>query len=240
MKRFRDRAHAGKLLGRRLAHLKDRDDVIVLALPRGGVPVGFAVACSLDAKFDVYVVRKLGVPGNEELAMGAVAPDGTKSLNAAVIQELGITNEQIEDVLVQEMREIERRETAYRSGKGHVSVAGHCVVLVDDGIATGATMHVAVRALRTKQPASIVIATPVAPYEVCEELRPDVDEIVCLVTPDQFGGVGSWYYDFSPTSDDEVCALLAKAEGFGRYRSSPTDAWAKSRRSGMNDAGVCE
>jgi putative phosphoribosyl transferase len=210
-RRFHDRAEAGRLLADRLRHYAGRDDVIVLALPRGGVPVGYEVAKALGAPLDVFVVRKLGVPGYEELAMGAIASGGLIVLNREALQALPITEADIQRAAAAELRELERREEAYRGG-GHdpPHVEGKTVILVDDGLATGSTMRAAALAVRQLNPARAVVAVPVAAAETCDEFRDVVDEIVCSVTPRPFRAVGLWYEDFSQTSDDEVRELLLR------------------------------
>ena len=210
--RFRDRREAGRFLARELAAYANRPDVIVLALPRGGVPVGYEIAQALHAPLDVFLVRKLGVPGHEEYAMGAIASGGVSVLNEEVVQRLGISPYQIETVAAREQRELERRERAYRGERPPPEVSGRTVILVDDGLATGASMQAAVLALRRLQPARIVVAVPVAAPETCEQLREIADEVVCATTPEPFYAVGLWYEDFSQTSDEEVRALLAQAE----------------------------
>ena len=210
--RFRDRREAGRFLARELAAYANRPDVIVLALPRGGVPVGDEIAQALHAPLDVFLVRKLGVPGHEEYAMGAIASGGVSVLNEEVVQRLGISPYQIETVAAREQRELERRERAYRGERPPPEVSGRTVILVDDGLATGASMQAAVLALRRLQPARIVVAVPVAAPETCEQLREIADEVVCATTPEPFYAVGLWYEDFSQTSDEEVRALLAQAE----------------------------
>ena len=210
--RFRDRREAGRFLARELAAYANRPDVIVLALPRGGVPVGYEIAQALHAPLDVFLVRKLGVPGHEEYAMGAIASGGVSVLNEEVVQRLGISPYQIETLAAREQRELERRERAYRGERPPPEVSGRTVILVDDGLATGASMQAAVLALRRLQPARIVVAVPVAAPETCEQLREIADEVVCATTPEPFYAVGLWYEDFSQTSDEEVRALLAQAE----------------------------
>jgi putative phosphoribosyl transferase len=210
-RRFRDRSEAGRLLAQQLAHYAGRDDVIVLALPRGGVPVGYEVAKELGAPLDVFVVRKLGVPGHEELAMGAVATGPVLVLDERLIQALGINAAQIERVVDAELQELERREAAYREGREPPDLEGKTVILVDDGLATGSTMRAAALAVRRQNPARIVVAVPVAAAETCDAFREDVDEIHCGLTPQPFHAVGLWYEDFSQTSDDEVRELLARA-----------------------------
>jgi putative phosphoribosyl transferase len=209
-RRFHDRAEAGRLLADRLRHYAGRDDVIVLALPRGGVPVGYEVAKALGAPLDVFVVRKLGVPDYEELAMGAIASGGLIVLNREALQALPITEADIQRAAAAELRELERREEAYRGGHDPPRVEGKTVILVDDGLATGSTMRAAALAVRQLNPARVVVAVPVAAAETCDEFRDVVDEIVCSVTPRPFRAVGLWYEDFSQTSDDEVRELLLR------------------------------
>jgi putative phosphoribosyl transferase len=208
---FADRADAGRVLAERLRAYAGRPDVIVLALPRGGVVVGYEVARALRAPLDVLVVRKLGVPGHSELAMGAIASGGARVLSGDVIRTLGITQAQIEAVAVREQAELERRERAYRGARQAAPLSGRAVLLVDDGLATGATMRAAVRSLRAHEPARIVVAVPVGAPETCAELLDEADEVVCARSPEPFEAVGSWYDDFSQTSDDEVRDLLARA-----------------------------
>jgi len=208
---FRDRADAGRRLAADLAAYTHRADVLVLGLPRGGVPVAFEVAHVLDVPLDVFTVRKLGVPGHEELAMGAIATGGAQVLNEDIIQDLGIPEHAIAAAVIREQAELERRERLYRDGRPPPDVRGHTVLLVDDGLATGSTMRAAVAALRALQPARIVIAVPVAAPDVCAALGAEVDEIVCAETPEPFHAVGLWYFDFSQTTDDEVHDLLAAA-----------------------------
>jgi predicted phosphoribosyltransferase len=209
--RFRDRAEAGQVLAGRLEEYAGRDDVVVLALPRGGVPVGFELARRLGAPLDVFLVRKLGVPGHAELAMGAIASGGVRVLNDDVVAGLGIVDEQIEQIAAAEERELERREQLYRDGRAPVDIAGRTVLLVDDGLATGASMRAAVRAVRKRQPAKVVVAVPVASEQTCAEFRSETDDVVCAVTPEPFVAVGAWYHDFRQTTDDEVRDLLARA-----------------------------
>lgn len=209
--RFRDRRDAGRHLAERLAAYADRDDVLVLALPRGGVPVAFEVARALRAPLDVFVVRKLGVPGHEELAMGAVASGGVRVLNEDLVRQLEIPAAVIEAVAAREEAELARRERLYRAGRSFPAVQGRTVILVDDGLATGATMRAAVVALRAQRPARIVVAVPVASAETCEELGRSVDDILCAVTPEPFHAVGFWYENFDQTSDEEVRELLRQA-----------------------------
>jgi putative phosphoribosyl transferase len=215
---FADRRDAGRELGRRLAGTPARDDVLVLGLPRGGVPVAFEVAAALDAPLDVFIVRKLGVPGYEELAMGAIASGGVRVLNERVVRSLDIDDDVIEAVSRRELAELERRERLYRDGRPPPDIAGRTAVLVDDGLATGATMHAAVRALQRLGAGRIVVAVPVGAPETCAELERHADAVLCIETPEHFGAVGLWYDDFSPTEDDEVCALLGEARQPARQR----------------------
>jgi putative phosphoribosyl transferase len=208
---YRDRIEAGKRLAERLADYANRPDVLVLALPRGGVPVAFEVARELQAPLDIFLVRKLGVPGHEELAMGAIATGGVRVLNEDVVNHLRVPGEVIDAVAAEELRELGRRERAYRGERLAPDVKGKTVILVDDGLATGSTMRAAAAALRQQQPARIVVAVPVSAPQTCDEYRMGVDEIVCAVTPEPFHAVGQWYEDFSQTTDEEVRELLARA-----------------------------
>ena len=208
---YRDRIDAGKQLAARLADYADRDDVLVLALPRGGVPVAYEVAKAVRAPLDIFLVRKLGVPGHEELAMGAIATGGVRVLNDDVVDYLRIPGEVIDAVAADELRELERRERAYRGDRPEPDVRGKTIILVDDGLATGSTMRAAASALRQQNPARIVVAVPVSAPQTCNEYRMGVDEIICASTPEPFMGVGQWYLDFSQTTDEEVRKLLAGA-----------------------------
>jgi putative phosphoribosyl transferase len=210
--RFENRVEAGKLLAEKLMDYRDQPDVLVLALPRGGVPVAFEVAQALHAPLDVFLVRKLGVPGHEELALGAVAAGGVVVINRALMRSLQITRDQVEAVLASEEAELKRREQLYRDSRPEPEVRGKTVILVDDGLATGATMHASVLALRERNPGRIVVAVPTAAQETCDAFRDLVDDMVCATTPDPFYGVGQWYEDFSQTTDEEVRALLAQAQ----------------------------
>jgi putative phosphoribosyl transferase len=209
---FSNRAEAGELLAARFADLADRDDVIVLGLPRGGVPVGYQVARSLRVPLDVFVVRKLGVPGREELAMGAIASGGVRLLNHDVVDPLGIPATVIDQVARREQAELERREALYRGDQPPISLPGKTVILVDDGLATGSTMRAAVAAIRHQEPARIIVAVPVGAALTCTEMNAVADDVVCLRTPDPFVAVGLWYRDFSETPDSEVRALLGRTD----------------------------
>jgi putative phosphoribosyl transferase len=209
---FRNRVEAGRTLAARLHAYANRNDVVVMALPRGGVPVAFEVAQALDAPLDIFLVRKLGTPGQEELAMGAIASGGVRVLNPWVVDYLGITDEVIDKITADEHKELERRERAYREDRLPVEVSKKTIILVDDGLATGSTMRAAVAALKQREPARIVVAVPVAPAAACRELAEEVDEVVCALSPDQLDGVGRWYEDFSQISDDDVRALLERSE----------------------------
>src|SRR3954469_8984519 len=211
MRRFRDRAHAGRLLADRLRSYAGRDDVVVLGLPRGGVPVAFEIARALDAPLDVFLVRKLGVPGHEEHALGAIATGGVRVLDRQLIESIGLPAEWLEAIDAKERRELDRRERAYRGDRPPPDLTGRTVILVDDGLATGSTMLAAVHAVRADDPARVVVAVPVADPDVCEGLRSVADDAVCLLTPPSLGSVGTWYEDFEQTSDDEVRELLERA-----------------------------
>jgi len=208
---FRDRADAGRHLLSRLGAYQGRPDVVVLGLPRGGIPVGYEVARGLGAPLDVFVVRKLGVPGQEELAMGAIATGGVRVVNRDVVDALHIAPDVLDRAAAQELRELERRQRSYRGDRPEPQVEGRTVILVDDGLATGSTMRAAVQALRQQRPARIVVAVPVAAFATCEELRREVDDVVCFATPEPFMAVGRFYDDFSQTTDEEVHDLLASA-----------------------------
>jgi putative phosphoribosyl transferase len=205
---FEDRAYAGRLLGQALAKYANRPDVIVLALPRGGVPVGFEAAQAINASLDIMLVRKLGTPGHEELAMGAIASGGITVFNAELVSRLHIGPELMEAAIKREQQELERREQAYRGNHSPPVVENRHVILVDDGLATGASMRAAVAALRQRNPASIIVAIPVAPPDTVEVLKEEADEVICLAMPEPFLAVGRWYRDFSQTSDEDVKSLL--------------------------------
>jgi putative phosphoribosyl transferase len=208
---FQDRSEAGRILAEKLVVYAGRPDVLVLALPRGGVPVAFEVARALDVPLDVFVVRKLGVPGHEELAMGAIASGGVRVLNEDVIQALHPPFRVIEAVAARELEELGRRERSYRGDRPALQVRGRTVILVDDGLATGSTMRAAVKALRRLGPDRIVVAVPTAAPSTCAELGLEADECICCITPDPFYAVGVWYEDFSQTTDREVRDLLERA-----------------------------
>ncbi len=207
---FRDRTEAGQQLATQLTAYANRRDVLVLALPRGGVAVAFEVARALHVPLDVLIVRKLGVPGQEELAMGAISTRNVRVLNKDVVHFLRIPDKVIDQVVAHEQRELERRERLYRGDYPTYEVAGHTIILVDDGIATGATIRAAIAALKQQQPARLIVAVPVAAPSTCHELAAEVDEVVCLVRPEHFYAVGTWYENFAPTTDEEVHDLLTQ------------------------------
>jgi putative phosphoribosyl transferase len=209
---FRNRSEAGRWLAERLQAFAHRPDVIVLALPRGGVPVGFELARALGVPLDVFLVRKLGLPGQEELAMGAIATGGVRVLNGDVVQALGVPASVIDRVASAEEQELRRREAAYRGTRPPPDVHGRVVILVDDGLATGSTMRAAVRAVRQMQPARVVVAVPVAAASTRDDIGAEVDEIICETPPEPFLAVGRWYEDFSQTTDEEVRDLLQRAD----------------------------
>ncbi|MGA7710067.1 MAG: phosphoribosyltransferase [Acidobacteriaceae bacterium] len=199
------------MLGAHLAQFANEKPLLVLALPRGGVPVAFEVAMALHAPLDVFLVRKLGFPGQEELAIGAIASGGARLLNAAIIRSLHLPPEQVEAVTQEETKELERREHLYRGDRAAPDFEGHTLIIVDDGIATGSSMRVAVAALRQKNPRKLIVAIPVAPFAVCKQLKHEADAVVCLSTPSDFYAVGEWYRDFSQVSDATVRDLLDRA-----------------------------
>ena len=226
VRQFADRREAGKELASRLRKYAGRGDTVVLALPRGGVPVAYEIAEALDAPLDIFVVRKLGMPGHPEYAMGAIASGGIRVIDQAALRRFGVTDEQLAAVAAAEERELERRERQYREGLPLPDVTGKTVILIDDGLATGATMAAAAAALKAQGPAKLVVAVPVSAPETCDAFREIVDEVVCGATPEPFYAVGLWYEDFSQTSDDEVHDLLARAA-----RELPRD------RAGANGMG---
>ncbi len=216
-KQFQNRAEAGRQLASKLTEYKDRQDVVILALPRGGVPVGYEVAKALNAPLDVFIVRKLGVPGQEELAFGAIASGGTTVFNQELVRALRLPPALLERVVEKERKELERREKLYRPGKVAPNLNGKIVIIVDDGLATGATMRAAVTAIRTLKPLQIVVAVPVASSDICRGLKTKTDALcVCVMTPEPFYGVGMWYLDFEQTTDQEVSRLLGQTESLTR------------------------
>ena len=208
---FKDRVEAGQLLAGELKRYRDREDVIVLGLPRGGVPVAYEVARQLHAPLDVIVVRKLGAPGYEELAMGAIASGGIRVMNDSVVRALGVSRDAIEETAARQLKELHRREQAYRGHEGTPEIEDKTVILVDDGIATGSTIRAAVEALRQQAPRQIIIAVPTASSDARAMLEPMVDDFIALIVPEEFRAVGQWYEDFDQTTDAEVTQLLAKA-----------------------------
>jgi len=209
--KFRNRQEAGLEVAARLENYADREDVLVLGLPRGGVPVAYVVATVLGLPLDIFVLRKLGVPGHEELAFGAIGSGGVRILNADVVDRLGISELEIAAITQEETKELKRREKRYRGSRPPLDVSGRTVILVDDGIATGASIRAAIHAIRKMRPAAIVVATPVAPRATCNLLRREVDELVCVKSPEPFYGVGQFYQDFSEVPDEEVVAMLDRA-----------------------------
>lgn len=208
---FRNREQAGRALAERLRSYANRSDVVVLALPRGGLPIGAEVAAALRAPLDVFVVRKLGTPGQPELAMGAIASGGVRVLNDDVVQMLNVTNDAIDRVAAVEQQELERRERLYRAGRPLSSIADQVVIFVDDGLATGSTMRAAVKAVRLHRPSKVVVAVPAGAAETCEDFRHEADEVVCVIAPETFNAVGAWYEEFPQISDDEVRDILEKS-----------------------------
>jgi putative phosphoribosyl transferase len=208
---FTDRRDAGRKLAKKLAAYANRSDVLVLALPRGGVPVAYEVALALHAPLDIFIVRKLGLPGHEELAMGAIATGGALVINQDVVRTFNVPQGLIEAVAKKELKELERRERVFRGDRPMREISGKTVVLIDDGLATGASMHAAILGIRSKQPARIVAAVPTAALETCEAFKQKVDEMICATTPEPFYGVSRWYDEFSQTSDEEVQSLLEEA-----------------------------
>lgn len=209
MAKFVDRNEAGQLLATKLKLYANRSDVIVLGLPRGGVPVAFEVAKALHLPLDICLVRKLGVPGHKELAMGAIASDGVRVLNYDIVRDLGISSRKIDEVAAKELRELQRRDRAYRGDRTSPNLKDRTVILVDDGIATGASIRAAIAVLRAEQPRSIIVAIPVVPSSTCEELKAEVDRVVCLMMPEPFDAIAFWYDYFPQTTDEEVRKLLS-------------------------------
>ena len=208
---FRDRTEAGQVLASKLTKYLDQVNTVILALPRGGVPVAYEIGKELGLPVDIFVVRKLGVPGYEELAMGAIASGGVRHINRDVVDQLRIDSDTIEAASRREQKEIERREELYRGQRPPVDVRDKTVILVDDGLATGSTMRAAIAALRQHRPARIIVAVPAAAPQTCSEIAAEVDEIICAATPEPFYAVGQWYREFSQTTDEEVRELLARA-----------------------------
>ncbi|MBE9166566.1 phosphoribosyltransferase [Pleurocapsales cyanobacterium LEGE 06147] len=211
-KKLRNRTEAGQLLAKKLTAYANRSDVLVLGLPRGGVPVAFEIATALNVPLDICIVRKLGVPEHEELAMGAIAMGEVMVLNEEVVKGAQIAKPIIERVAAREKRELARRDRLYRGNRPMPELQGRTVILVDDGIATGSTLKAAIAIVEQQQPKSIVVAVPVAPQSTCNELKEEVDEVVCLMMPEPLRAIGLWYDDFLPTTDAEVRDLLARAE----------------------------
>jgi predicted phosphoribosyltransferase len=226
MSRYQDRRHAGRVLAAALQKYAGRRDVVVLAVPRGGVPVAYEIATRLGVPLDVFVVRKLGLPGHEELAMGAIASGGVLVLNRPVIEQLAISEATLQRVIAKEQAELARREQMYRQGRPPLDVTGKICILVDDGLATGSTMRAAIAALRQLGARGIVVAVPIAAPSTCEELESVADEVVCAATPEPFHAVGLWYADFEQTTDDEVRELLEEA---AREQASREQGDAPSR-----------
>ncbi len=225
---FRDRDDAGRQLAEKLSWLQGEEDVVVLALPRGGVPVGTAVADALEAPLDVFVVRKLGTPGQPELALGAVASGGARVLNQRIVDAVGLQPDRIDEITQREMDKLRRQEEQFRGNRPAPSIKGKTVVLIDDGLATGATMHAACQAVRQLEPRQIIVAVPTAPPDAVERLRPEADHVISIITPSDFAGVGAWYQDFSQVSDSEVRRMLQErksADAPGqRHRESDTES----------------
>lgn len=217
---FRDRTEAGRRLARELARYANRADVVVLGLPRGGIPVAYEVARALEAPLDVFVVRKLGLPGQEELAVGAIASGGVRVVNEKLLKHLRVPAGVLDKIAAREERELMRREGAYRGGRTPVPITGRIAILVDDGLATGASMRAAAAALRRLGPARIIVAVPVGAAETCAEFGALADQVVCAETPEPFWAVGNWYDDFSQTTDDEVSELLERARSDGEEREA--------------------
>ena len=209
---FENRRDAGKQLAKELSEFKGQNDAIVLGLPRGGIPVAYEVAKALELPLDVFIVRKLGVPGQPELAMGAIASGDIKVMNESVVRNAGISDQQIEEVAHKEKEELKKREKAYRGARPDIDLQGKTVLIVDDGLATGASMRAAISALRKHNPKKIIAAIPTAPRDTCQEFESEVDQIICLRTPSPFWGVGGSYQNFSQTTNEEVRTFLNKAE----------------------------
>lgn len=208
---YRDREHAGRVLGRRLSNMVSDSNVMVLGLPRGGLIVAFEVARAIQAELDVLLVRKIGMPGDEEFAIGAIAAPGIRVVNEAAVRRFHVSPDAVERVVEREQEELKRRERLYRQGRQPLAIRGRTIILVDDGLATGFTMLAAARALRTEAPDRIIAAVPVGSADACQQIRQVADDVVCPMMPEPFVAIGTWYENFSQTSDDEVRALLARA-----------------------------
>jgi len=221
---FQDRTEAGRILAHRLAAYANYPDAMVLALPRGGVPVAFEVAEALRLPLDIFVVRKLGLPGHEEFAMGAIASGGARVLDQDLIRQLSLSNEIIEHIVAREQRELERRERIYRGQRPMLDVRDHIVIIVDDGLATGSSMRAAIAAFRQKRPAKLIVAVPVGARVTCSELEALADEVICLETPENFSAVGLWYKDFSQVTDEEVIDLLERNRKNSEARNMSQEA----------------
>jgi putative phosphoribosyl transferase len=228
---FLNRVDAGRRLAKKLGAYARRKDVIVLGIPRGGVPVAYEVAAELEAPLDAFVVRKLGVPGHEELAFGAIATGGIRVMDDRIVEEAGISDLEVELIAAMERQELDRRERVYRSGRPPLNLTGKTVILVDDGIATGASTRVAIIALRRLNPASIVLAVPVALASACNRIRPEIDDLVCLHTPETLDAIGKFYVDFSQGSDEEVTTLLQRND---EHRSHGVTIKRRSNRKGVH------
>jgi putative phosphoribosyl transferase len=229
MQRFQDRSDAGRQLARKLSKYGNYPGALVLALPRGGVPVAFEVARAIKAPLDVLIVRKLGLPGQEELALGAIASGGIRILNEDIIEALGVSRSIIDQVTERELAELERREKQYRGNRPAPEIRDRTVILIDDGLATGASMRIAVRSLKDHGPVRIIVAVPVAPAETCTALAREADEVVCSLTPAPFYSIGAWYEDFAQTSDNEVIELLEKARASRRAAAQNEPGREKER-----------
>lgn len=220
MQGFKNRREAGKLLSEKLRRYSNESDTVILALPRGGVPVAYEVTKGLNISMEIFIVRKLGIPGQEEVAMGAIATGGIRVLNEEIIEMINIPSSIIEKVTNEELKELVRREKKYRGNKPKPIIAGKSVIIIDDGLATGSTMRAAIQAVKSQSPATITIAVPVSDYDIYLNFKKMVDDIVCVLTPEHLGAVGRWYEDFSQTSDIEVIDLLTKARLF-----DPNEIW---------------
>lgn len=228
---FGDRVDAGRRLAEKLRAYANREDVVVLGIPRGGVPVAFEVAAALNAPLDVFLSRKLGVPGQEELAFGAVATGGVRVLDQELIEAVGISKQEIEQITQKVRAELERRERVYRGARPPFNLEGKVAILIDDGIATGSSMRAAINALRQLKPARVVVAVPVAPLSTCNRLKSDVDELICVHMPESFYAIGQFYADFSQVADEEVTDLIHRAEQRAIHKGVRTEAAGSVERS---------